>query len=575
MPARVNTNPEASLQLLSGTVAPAFTADPAVLAVLSAVPTWWKVQARRHGLSGRWADLDSAIAFDPPFHQVPSPPLESSWGDLTPSQLADQYLICLDDTERSRQGKHYTPDFLAKILWQASRRSLGMPRGRVTPLPGLIRDPACGAGALLLAPLREHIAATRELDPRLVLAALPSLIEGVDIDPVAVWLANVVMAAEMLPLQAQISEKNRRPLPSLARVGNSLEEVGSHPARAIIMNPPYAKVKPSEEIKSRFSHAIYGHVNLYGLFLAHSVESVDELGVVTALVPTSFTAGKYFSPLRHYLTSEARLKEISFVGDRSGVFTSVLQETCVATFTKRQIQKTDVRKIESEGELPIAVVATPRGSSPWILPRRSDLAVVAARSGKLPDTLRSLGFRVSTGPLVWNRKKDIISSRPEKGSVRIIWAADFESGAVSKSPTRADKRYINPTSDSERSTLLRTSPCVLIQRTTSPEQRRRLVVAELTASDLEAAGGSVAIENHVNTLTSTTSDLPLNLVSRLLSTQTLDNVIRCIAGSVALSAYEVESLPVPDPETLAVWGDLDRDAFEAAVSQFYTTESSL
>ena len=51
---------------------------------------------------------------------------------------------------------------------------------RASVLPGLVRDRASGAGALLLPPLREHVTASGRMDPQLTLASLPSLIEGSD-----------------------------------------------------------------------------------------------------------------------------------------------------------------------------------------------------------------------------------------------------------------------------------------------------------------------------------------------------------------------------------------------------------
>jgi hypothetical protein len=62
-------------------------------------------------------------------------------------------------------------------------------------LPGLVHDPTCGAEALLVPVLREHLAATAGADPTLVLAALPQLVEGIDTDPWAAYIASVVLAA--------------------------------------------------------------------------------------------------------------------------------------------------------------------------------------------------------------------------------------------------------------------------------------------------------------------------------------------------------------------------------------------
>jgi len=75
-------------------------------------------------------------------------------------------------------------------------------------------------------------------DARVVLAGVPNVIERVDADPAAVWITNVVLAAEALPMLASLPIAQRRPLPALASVGDGLSSAPGS-ARVILMNPPY------------------------------------------------------------------------------------------------------------------------------------------------------------------------------------------------------------------------------------------------------------------------------------------------------------------------------------------------
>jgi adenine-specific DNA-methyltransferase len=113
--------------------------------------------------------------------------------------------------------------------------------------------------------------------------------------------------------------------------------------------------------------------------------------------------------------------------------------------------------------------------------------------------------------------------------------------------------------------------CVLVQRTTAPEQSRRLVAAELSADKLIELGGTVVVENHVNVLRPSVPAPAISqkLLARLLATQTLDNLTRCVSGSVALSAYELESLALPDATTLGEWETLSQDELETAARATY------
>ncbi|MBW5250112.1 SAM-dependent DNA methyltransferase [Streptomyces sp. P01-B04] len=478
------------------------------------------------------------------------------------------YVEALSPATRSRHGRHYTPPELASHLWALARKSLGMsPRKQL--LPGLVRDPACGAGALLLPPLREHLRASHEADPAKAIAGLQDLIEGIDTDPAAVWVANVVLAAEMLPTLARIPRDLRSPLPVLAHVGDGLGSSGK-PARVVLMNPPYGRVRLSPGERDRYAHVLYGHANLYGLFMATAVESLDERGVAAALVPTSFTSGRYFSNLRAHLGREAGMSAVTFVEDRSGVFTSVLQETCLAVFERRRRQKTRITSLGS-AETTIASVKVQRTGEPWVLPRRSDDAPIAAAASAMTTSLASLGWRASTGPLVWNRRSNDLY--PAWGTTRshVIWAADIDGGALHRDPARDTMRYLALTAASDQKVMVLDTPAVLVQRTTAPEQTRRLIAAHLSQEALDGLHGRVTVENHVNVLRPTVTDpvLTPEAMTRLLATKTLDRVIRSISGSVALSAYELESIPLPDREIVRTWNDLEGASLEAAVAAAY------
>lgn len=539
----------------------------AAAAVLATVPLWWRARAVAAGLSDPWLDVNHAIAAPAPAYQH-AEPLDLAQVGTTGEELGGAYLSALSAQVRARHGRHYTPVDLAEQLWAMTRRALGhgvVPRR----LTGLVRDPACGAGALLLPALREHLAALRRADPRMILATLPSVIEGVDADPAAVWLANVVLAAEALPVLAAVPSPGRRPLSLLATCGDGLAPVGRL-ARAVVMNPPYGRVRLDPVERKRFASFLYGHANLYGLFLAAGLESLDDQGILSALVPTSFTAGRYFANLRGALAQNAPLRELTFVADRDGVFSGVLQETCLATFTRRKPRKAAV--YTSNGHVtPVASVPSPRDSGPWLLPRRADDAPVAAAAANMPLTLADAGWRVSTGPLVWNRRRQDLHTMPGAGRFPVLWAADIDGGRLHRDSARDRLRYLRTRDDADRLVMTLSEPAIVVQRTTAPEQARRIVAVELSADDLADWGGRTVVENHVNVLRPTTTSpaLSRSALARLLATPTLDRVMRCLAGSVAVSAYELMSLPLPPAEELRTWESLRGDALDSAVRAAY------
>src|SRR5580704_17653444 len=59
--------------------------------------------------------------------------------------------------------------------------------------------------------------------------------------------------------------------------------------------------------------------------------------------------------------------------------------------------------------------------------------------------------------------------------------------------------------------------------------------------------GAVTVENHLNMLIPTAAKpiIPPALLSAFLNSSAADRAFRCLSGSVAVSAYERESLPLP------------------------------
>ena len=539
--------------------------SPAARAVLAAVPQWWKRRAAAAGVK-----VSPELAIDlPPVPLDGLPPREDLL-DAAPDELANAYVVALDEHVRSAEGRHYTPDYLAETLYAQACEVLGhRPRG-------LTWDPACGAGTLLLRPLREFAARYRGAAPEFAAAAAASACGGCDTDPAAVWLGNVLLAAELLPLWAQVPDRCHVPFPRLLRIGDGLSVAPPAAPEVVILNPPYGRVRLTDGDRERWRHVVYGHANRYGLFLAASAALAARGGVVTALVPAGWLGGAYFQRLRQYLSQEAPLERITYVADRSGVFsTGVLQETVLATFSKGSgAGTTQCGRIYLNGSVNhcgLGSVSVPhRGDLPWMLPRDpADRRLIEAAE-QMPYRLADYGWSVSTGPLVWNRAKSWLASVPSENSVKVIWAADFDGGFLHQDQTRDGMRYV-VLPDGRARTMALDRPAVLVQRTTAVEQRRRIVTATLSDEDLATWGGRVVVENHVNVMTCSDPSTALNprLLVTLLRSRALDRAYRCLSGSVAVSAYELATLPMPGPDMMSAWRDLPVPELQAAIDELY------
>ena len=139
----------------------------------------------------------------------------------------------------------------------------------------------------------------------------------------------------------------------------------------------------------------------------------------------------------------------------------------------------------------------------------------------------------------------------------MIWAEAITSDG--RFIWRAEKRNHAPyfrIHDGDDWLIIR-EPCVLLQRTTAKEQNRRLIATALPASFL-AHHKAVVIENHINMMRPLCKKpkVPPEVLAAFINSEAADRVFRCVSGSVAVSAYELEALPLPSPEELQALGRL-------------------
>lgn len=468
--------------------------------------------------------------------------------------IGTTYAAAIPSELRSRLGVYYTPPAVAaRLLDQVA--AAGVDWRSCTVL-----DPACGGGAFL-APAAERI--VKELshwEPGPLLDALGQRIRGFEIDPVAAWMSQVFLEAMVMP----VCQAARRRLPIVVEVRNTLIHEPAHAAFDLVVgNPPYGRITLAPRIRARYQRSLYGHANLYGLFTDLAFRWVKAGGVVAYVTPTSFLAGEYFKNLRGMLGFEGTPLSIDFIGDRRGVFDEVLQETLLATYrrstsggTTRTARSASVAFVTPIDETIVGISHV--GSfelpddphAPWLVPRDTSQDALIKQLRSMPHRLADWGYEVSTGPLVWNRHKDQLREHGAPGCLPLVWAeAVRPDGRFQMQVTKTNHRAYFKVRPYDH-WLVIDKPCVLVQRTTAKEQPRRLVAAVLPAAFIREHGG-VVVENHLNMIRPIGRPaVGLTTLAAFMNSAVADAIFRCLSGSVAVSAYELEALPLPAPECL-------------------------
>lgn len=485
--------------------------------------------------------------------------------------LASLYTTLLPGHDRSALGAFYTPPPLVERLIELSEEA-GIDWSRASVL-----DPASGGGAFLLPVAKRMLDALEGADPKVVLAHIGRRLKGLELDPHAAGFAQ--WGLELLLAPTTLAA--RRSAPRLVEVADTLEAAPKPIFDLVIGNPPYGRITLTPEQRGRYARGLYGHANLYGVFTDIALRWTRPGGVIAYLTPTSVLGGQYFAALRALLAEEAPPIAIDFVQSRRGVFEDVLQETMLAVFqrsAKPSPAQVHYLKIVDERAATVVrngTISLPQDrQAPWLAPRAPEQSRLASVASRMPTRLKDWGYRVSTGPLVWNRFKDQLHERDGRNRHPLIWAEAV--GADGQFAFRAEKRNHAPYFE-ERSGdawLITREPCVLLQRTTAKEQSRRLIAAELPA-DFLRKHKAVVVENHLNMVRPQGKPLvSATTLAAVLNSTVVDQVFRCISGSVAVSAFELEALPLPPVAAMAeierlVKAGSSMPVIEAAVAALY------
>lgn len=498
--------------------------------------------------------------------------------------LSSAYAILTDETYRKKLAMFFTPASLTRGLLD-DLAAQGVDFGKHSFL-----DPACG-GAAFLAPIafrmREALEA-RGLSPRARLKHIERHLLGTDKDATLCKLSRQFL---YMALHKDIEDSGYVPTLTI-EAADSLKSQGGKLGRrdVVVCNPPYRKLAAEEValLDPAFEQVTEAQPNLYSIFIFHCVRLVRPGGVVALVTPTSFLSGQSFSGLRSFLIGNTDVEHIGMVGERKGVFIDVEQETALTVLRRRvpnnrTVAHAKVSVVSVEGEYtPVGTSVLPNGGSVWPIPRAVADVELLNRAATSKFRLADYGYKIRIGAYVWNRDKrptyetlrDVLKAKT-KTAVPLLWSRDISpDGYLTFDPERkADGHHFVDLGDKLHPAVVRQC-CVVMQRVTSNDQPRRLVVASVPLPIFLVHGGFVG-ENHVVILEPSVDlpELQPNDLADLLGTHAVDRIYRCISGATNVSSFELSQLALPDPATLKKYRS-QGSSMEEAVNRSYGLDLS-
>ena len=545
--------------------------------------------------------------------------------------ISSIYTRMMPAERRTSWGVFYTPPAIVnRLIENVTKNGFDWRTGRIL-------DPACGGGAFLAPLALKMVKESPGKNFSVILEDIEARLKGYEIDCFAAWMSMVFLDAALLDIYIAASHDNefspgddeinqkllrgvqgnsqsaerraqsestiyavrktpcamrlppgrRRQIKNIVEVRNTLTSAGKNNEffDLIIGNPPYGKVSLEPYLRESYSRSLYGHANLYGLFMDAALRLSNPGALIALVTSTSYLGGMYFKALRRLFLHEAPPVSMDFIEDRKGVFVEVLQETMITLFKKNK-KKTpciNINIVKANGsESPVEVkhigqfLMNPRDNEPWKIPRNEVHLALFENIKKMKCRLENLGYTAITGQLVWNRHKSQLKDDLFENSYPLIWAESIMSDESFRFnySRKNHKPYFKL--QENQAYLLTKEVCILAQRTTAKEQRKRIMAAILPGPFVDRYKG-VVVENHLNIIKPIKrkqASISLEALKFILNSNALDMVFRSMNGSVAVSAYELKSLPMPDIPQLQVIErmieqNLPREKLETQLAEFY------
>lgn len=334
-----------------------------------------------------------------------------------------------------------------------------------------------------------------------------------------------------------------------------------------ILNPPYKKINSSSVHRLALRRAGIETVNLYSAFVALAVAHAVPGGQIVAIIPRSFCNGPYYRPFRDFILERSRIRHMHLFESRSKAFKDdeVLQESIIIRLERDGPQGPVTVSTSTDDtfadlvhhEYPFDRIVFPEDPERFIHVPTSPEKGTIELSEAIRCTLRDVGVKVSTGPVVDFRLKEHLRDMPSLGAVPLLYPGHF-CGTGTTWPIDGSKKpnAIARNADTEKWLYPSGFYCV-VRRFSSKEEKRRIVASVV---EPEAFGGApvLGFENHLNVFHENKRGLPEALARGLavfLNTNAVDETFRRFNGHTQVNATDLRLMKYPSRETLIELGE--------------------
>ena len=324
----------------------------------------------------------------------------------------------------------------------------------------------------------------------------------------------------------------------------------------IICNPPTEMVEKASDEARRAGGVTQVKINSAFLFAKLAAKHLEEDGRLMIILPTTVASASALSGFRKEMTQQLSIDKIHlFIGKQKNSKRAIpLKKSIIISYGKcpkplnvNITTSTDWGKPEKTAiltPLPYDFVVDPKDGT-LTLPKSVEDTKIVRYISDFPETLASLGLKISTGLVIDSRCEGLLFTEPIKGSVPLIRPIALRNGQV-RFPLPIKHQYIAPVNPT---LVQKNKNMVLIKRVPAGSDERFVNASVYMASQLPQYR-YISTHNKINFIDTKdkNSEMSARLVFglfALLNSTIYDRYLSIVSKSKQINAKEMRSLPLP------------------------------
>ena len=322
----------------------------------------------------------------------------------------------------------------------------------------------------------------------------------------------------------------------------------------IICNPPKELIEKGSEEAVSAGGVTQLKIGAEFLFARTAARHLEVGGQLIMMLPTTYASASQLTTLRREMADKLSLKAVHlFIGKQKNQKRAIpLKKNFLVLYASEEkpslvsisTSVDDGDNVTLLADVPYDFVVD-KDTGALTLPKSAEDTKIVNYISGFPETLTSLGLKMSTGLIVDSKCEGLLFTEPNQGTVPLIRAATIKGGTVSF-PQPIKKQYIAPVNPS---LVQKNKNLIIIKRIPAKSDERFVNSAIYLASQLPLYK-YISTHNKINFID--TKDKNSEMCARLafglfalLNSTIYDRYISIISKSKQINSKELRTLPLP------------------------------